>query len=125
MLFTSSKNLFVFKLANNNPINYSNRDLQSTCQEEWFPGGDNIRHMDVATYKLNWPRGRFSQNIFFCPNNKEYNEEQKLSLCHFIGHNNGPFVLVLWHNMEEITYLSANCALVYSEVFRHIFSKLH
>ena len=27
--------------------------------EAWFPVGDDTQHMDIATYRLNWPRGKF------------------------------------------------------------------
>ena len=27
----------------------------------WFSGGDNTQHMEIATYRLNWPRYQFSE----------------------------------------------------------------
>ena len=31
-------------------------------QEAWSPGGDNdIQQTAMATYRLNWPKGRFSE----------------------------------------------------------------
>ena len=37
-------------------------------REAWFQGGDNIQQQtDMATYRLNQPRGRFSENEYLQP----------------------------------------------------------
>ena len=39
-------------------------DQRSPVQPEvWFLGGDNIKHTDIATYRLNWLRGRSRENM--------------------------------------------------------------
>ena len=30
--------------------------------EVWFPGGENIQHTDITTYRLNWPRDQSNES---------------------------------------------------------------
>ena len=54
-----SENLNIFELANISNTLFDQRS--SVHQEAWFSGGDNLKHTDIATYKLNLPRGRISE----------------------------------------------------------------
>ena len=57
----SFKNLTVFWLPN-----ISNKlpaQRSPVYREAWFPGVGDIQQTDMATYRLNWPRGRLSENV--------------------------------------------------------------
>ena len=45
--------------------------LSAVHLELWFPGGDNIQQTDIATSRLNRPRGQFSED-YLALTNTEY-----------------------------------------------------